>query len=117
MALAPAACSPPCWRPRLASSIAAVVVSRFSRPIAGSAYLLATTSPCSVMRMRPATVPAGWARIASKLEPPPRPTAPPRPWKNCSATPASATTPFSSRCASCSDQIEVRYEPSLFESE
>ena len=72
-----------------ASTTPAVRVSRLWRASSGSAYLLATTSPCSVMRMRPSTVPAGWASRASKLEPPPRPTAPPRPWNSCSRRPAS----------------------------
>src|SRR3546814_5017313 len=30
-------------------------------------------------QMRPCTVPGGWASMASNAEPPPRPTAPPRP--------------------------------------
>ena len=54
-------------------------VSRLRRPSSGSEYLLAMISPCSVMRRPPVTLPAGCARIASKLGPPPRPTVPPRP--------------------------------------
>ena len=57
------------------------MVSRLARPISGSPYFDATTSPCSVMRMPVCDAPTGRARMASKLEPPPRPTAPPRPWK------------------------------------
>ncbi len=57
------------------------MVSRLARPTSGWPYLLATTSPCSVMRTPASTAPAGSDRMASKLEPPPRPTAPPRPWK------------------------------------
>jgi hypothetical protein len=55
-------------------------------------YFAAITSPCSVMRMRPCTVPAGCARIAAKALPPPRPTAPPRPWNNCIDVSAASNT-------------------------
>ena len=46
-----------------------------------------STSPCSVIFMRPATVPGGCAWIARLAGPPPRPTAPPRPWKNTQRRP------------------------------
>jgi apolipoprotein N-acyltransferase len=49
------------------------MVSRLVSATAGVPYLDAMTSPCSVMRMRPATVPCGWARMASNAGPPPRP--------------------------------------------
>ena len=49
----------------VASSVAATSVSRFWRARSASAYLAAMISPCSVMRSRPATLPGGWARIAS----------------------------------------------------
>ena len=71
-------------------------------------YLPAITSPCSVMRMRPCTVPCGWARIAANALPPPRPTAPPRPWKSCIRTPASSKTGRKALDALDSDQVEVR---------
>ena len=48
----------------VASSVAATSVSRLRRPISGWAYLEAITSPCSVRRIWPFTVPGGWARIA-----------------------------------------------------
>jgi hypothetical protein len=48
----------------VASSVAATIVSRLRRPISRSEYLLAITSPCSVMRICPLTAPVGWARIA-----------------------------------------------------
>jgi hypothetical protein len=50
---------------RVASSVAATSVSRFLRPISGCAYFEAITSPCSVRRIWPFTVPGGCARIAS----------------------------------------------------
>src|SRR6516164_5203510 len=49
---------------RLASNVAAARISRLRRPSSGFEYLLAMTSPCSVMRMAPCTAPTGWARIA-----------------------------------------------------
>ena len=77
---------------------AAAMVSSLISPPSGWPYLEATTSPCSVMRIPRRTAPSGWARMASKLEPPPRPTAPPRPWKKRMSIPrlaARANSPFS----------------------
>ena len=82
-----------------ASSVAAAMDSRFVAALSRLPYLAAMISPCSVMRMRPCTVPRGCARIASKAGPPPRPTEPPRPWKICIRTPASANTAASARVA------------------
>ena len=48
----------------VASSVAATSVSRLRRPISGCAYFEAITSPCSVRRICPFTVPGGCARIA-----------------------------------------------------
>ncbi|MNT29497.1 hypothetical protein D3C72_1652400 [compost metagenome] len=48
----------------VASSVAATRVSRLRRPISGLAYLEPITSPCSVRRIWPRTVPGGWARMA-----------------------------------------------------
>ena len=63
-------------------------VSSSSRwAISATEYLAASTSPCSVIFSRPATVPGGWARIATFVGPPPRPSAPPRPWKKTQRTP------------------------------
>ncbi len=49
---------------RVASSTADIKVSRLRRPISGLAYLALITSPCSVRRIWPFTVPGGCARIA-----------------------------------------------------
>ena len=66
----------------------ALAVSSSSRwAISGSENLAESTSPCSVIFMRPATVPGGCAWIARLAGPPPRPSAPPRPWKKTHATP------------------------------
>ncbi len=62
-----------------ASNVAAVMDSRLAAALSRVPYLAAMISPCSVIRMRPRTVPCGWARMAANDEPPPRPTAPPRP--------------------------------------
>jgi hypothetical protein len=48
----------------VASSVAATRVSRLRRPISGLAYLEPITSPCSVSRIWPRTVPGGCARMA-----------------------------------------------------
>ena len=50
---------------RVASSVAATSSSRLMRPICGLAYFAAITSPCSVRRICPFTVPGGCARMAS----------------------------------------------------
>ena len=71
----------------VASRAAARVSSRFSRARAGSPYLSLMTSPCSVTLMAPSRVPAGSDKMASWVGPPPRPTVPPRPWKNVTRTP------------------------------
>ncbi len=49
---------------RVASSVAATSVSRLRRPISGLAYFEPITSPCSVSRIWPRTVPGGCARMA-----------------------------------------------------
>ena len=48
----------------VAAMVAATSTSRLWRPSSGLPYLEAITSPCSVMRIRPCTAPAGWARMA-----------------------------------------------------
>jgi hypothetical protein len=68
--------------PSPVATSAALVVSSSSRwAISATAYLAASTSPCSVIFSRPPTVPGGSARIATFVGPPPRPSDPPRPWK------------------------------------
>ena len=73
--------------PTEASRVAARNCSRWYTAFCREPYLLAITSPCSVSLMRPLTLPGGWARIARRVFPPPRPMAPPRPWKSSSDTP------------------------------
>jgi hypothetical protein len=51
--------------PALASRTAASTVSKLRRASPGMLYLNEMTSPCSVIRMLPPTVPDGWASIAS----------------------------------------------------
>jgi hypothetical protein len=97
-----------CSGSRLASRVADAIASRLVIALARVPYLAAMTSPCSVMRMRPCTVPGGWARIAEKLDPPPRPTAPPRPWNSCIATSAFSNTGFSAVEPRLSCHVEVR---------
>jgi len=53
----------------------------------GREYFDASTSPCSVILIRPWILRPGCARIASYVGPPPRPTEPPRPWKIRTAIP------------------------------
>ena len=69
-----------------ASMDAATSVSKLRKPISGSAYFAPMTSPCSVKRILPVIQPAGCAKMASYDGPPPRPTEPPRPWKNDTST-------------------------------
>ena len=88
--------------------MAEAIASRLVIALSRVPYLPAITSPCSVIRMRPCTVPGGCARIAAKAEPPPRPTAPPRPWNSCMPTPAASNTGFSAVDAFDSCQVEVR---------
>jgi hypothetical protein len=49
----------------LASRVAAARISRLRRPFSGSVYLLAITSPCSVRRSAPSTLPGGCDSTAS----------------------------------------------------
>src|SRR5258708_37684360 len=55
--------------------------------MAGFEYRAKTTSPCSVTLKWPAIEPGAWARIARFAGPPPRPSAPPRPWNRVNRTP------------------------------
>ena len=50
--------------------------------------------------------------MAEKLDPPPRPTAPPRPWNSCMWAFPAANTSASARLAWCRLHTEVRYPPS-----
>ena len=93
---------------RLASNAADAIASRFVAALSRVPYFAAITSPCSVIRIRPCTVPVGCARIAANAEPPPRPTAPPRPWNSCMPTPAFSNTGFSAVDAFERLQVEVR---------
>ena len=86
---------------------AVAIVSRLARPTSGWPYLLATTSPCSVMRRPGATAPQGRAWMASKLDPPPRPTAPPRPWKKRVLIPCRSPSAVSRAMAVRISQVEV----------
>src|SRR5690606_40046408 len=95
---------------RLVSSTAATKFSRCQRPTSASLYLPCMTSPCSVRRIWPLTVPGGCARMASKLEPPPRATEPPRPWNKRSLALFFLKTCTSSRSAQYKAQLEVRSE-------
>ena len=104
-----AAASPAARRPRSAPGSPG--------PGAGSVYLSEMTSPCSVTLIAPSSVPYGWARIASWVGPPPRPTVPPRPWKSRSRTPCRAATSRSARCARWIDHWVVVMPASLLESE
>ncbi len=74
-------------RDRPVASVALAASSSSRCAISGTAYLAVSTSPCSVIFRRPRTVPGGSARIAPLVGPPPRPTAPPRPWKKHQLTP------------------------------
>ncbi len=51
-----------------------------------SENLAVMTSPCSVILIRPPTVPGGCARMKRSAGPPPRECEPPRPWKNRRST-------------------------------
>ncbi len=75
-----------------AASVALAASSSSRWAISGTEYLAVSTSPCSVIFSRPSTVPGGSARIAPLVGPPPRPTAPPRPWKNTQLAPCSRST-------------------------
>src|SRR5690349_21257158 len=102
---------------RDASNVAAHMDSRLLSAFSRDPYLAAMTSPCSVMRMRPCTVPAGCAWMAANDDPPPRPTAPPRPWKFCIGVAAAAKTSANARVAWFRLHTDVTYPPSLLESE
>ena len=79
---------------RLARSTALSVCSRWRCAIPAWPYRAKATSPCSVMRIPASRLPRGCPRIARLVGPPPRPTAPPRPWKS-SGTPAVRPTAVS----------------------
>ena len=93
-----------------------MVSSRFSLARVGSAYLSEITSPCSVTLISPSSVPQGWARIASWVGPPPRPTVPPRPWNSRSRTPCRCATSRSLRWARWISHWLVAMPASLLES-
>ena len=57
-------------------------ISRFSRGQAGSGVLVGDDLALLGDLDAPSRVPDGWARIASWVGPPPRPTVPPRPWNS-----------------------------------
>jgi len=57
-------------------------LGRWRLAINGRAYRKEIISPCSVNRIRPFRLSMGMAKMAWLALPPPRPTLPPRPWKN-----------------------------------
>jgi hypothetical protein len=80
-----------CWRSVTANapvvSVALAASSSSRCAISATAYFAVSTSPCSVIFSRPLTVPGGSAWIAPFVGPPPRPIAPPRPWKKTQLAP------------------------------
>src|SRR5690606_40579932 len=60
---------------------AEVACSRLREAIGFRAYREESTSPCSVIFTPPSTVSGGLAWMLRFNGPPPRPRAPPRPWK------------------------------------
>ena len=69
------------------SSVAASAPRGCGTRAPGRPYLNEIVSPCSVSLRRPGGCPAGWARMAAWVGPPPRPALPPRPWKIVSSIP------------------------------
>ncbi len=100
-----------------ASSTAEVTCSRWRRAITWCPYLAKITSPCSVTLNRPSTEPGAWASTARPAGPPPRPSAPPRPWKRVSVTSRSAAHRTSRSWASNNRSVALTGPSSLAESE
>ena len=83
----------------------------------GLPYRAKITSPCSVTLNRPSTEPGAWASTARPAGPPPRPSAPPRPWNRVSRTAWSAAQRASRACTSNSRSVALTGPSSLAESE
>merc|ERR1719172_400280 len=79
--------------------VAAVYMSRVRKHSSVSPKSLSMISPWIVTLRFPLIVPGGWLRTASWHGPPPRPTVPPRPWKNVTCTPKSLPTSTRAPCA------------------
>ena len=100
-----------------ASNTAPVTSSRVRSAMPRRPYLAWMISPCSVKRSRPFTVPGGEASTPSRGLEPPRPTVPPRPWKNVRSTPAARADAVRAACARYSAQREAAMPASLLLSE
>ena len=100
-----------------ASSTAEVTCSRCRRAITGWPYRAKITSPCSVTLNRSATEPGAWASTARPVGPPPRPSAPPRPWNMVSRMSLASAQAAISACASNSRRVALAGPSSLAESE
>jgi hypothetical protein len=83
----------------------------------GSPYLAKITSPCSVTLNRPFTEPGAWASTARPAGPPPRPSAPPRPWNRVSRIPRRAAQAVIRCWAAYSRRVAGTGPSSLAESE
>ena len=80
-------------------------------------YRAKITSPCSVTLNDPLTEPGAWASTARPAGPPPRPSAPPRPWNKVSRTPCAAAQSASRAWVSNSRRVALAGPSSLAESE
>src|SRR5699024_8237497 len=102
---------------KVASNTEAKYKFKFCAATSGKPYLKRITSPCSVVRKRPATEPGGCDSIASWAGPPPRPTVPPRPWNNSSSICCCSHTATSSSWARYCDHAAAVVPASFAESE
>ena len=79
-------------------------------------YRAKITSPCSVTLNDPLTEPGAWASTAA-AGPPPRPSAPPRPWNRVSRMSCAAAHSVSRAWVSYSRRVALAGPSSLAESE
>ena len=100
-----------------ASSVAAATCSMWRAAITGSPYRAKMTSPCSVSLNRPSTEPGGWASRARLAGPPPRPSAPPRPWNSVSTMSCRFAQSVMRRCAASRVSVAETGPTSFDESE
>ena len=75
------------------------------------------TSPCSVRRSTPFTVPAGAVRTSESMREPPRAMLPPRAWKMTWRSLAAASAVERSACARYAAKREAQMPLSLLASE